>query len=70
MQLRHQHRFRAIGPALVQRFAEAENDVQARGQGGVDLAIDERVALAELVPPFAVAEDDVAAADVREHGAG
>ena len=30
------------------------------GERGVDLAVDEGVGLAELVPAFAVAEDDVA----------
>ncbi len=41
--------------------------MQPGGQGGVDFAVDEGVRLAELVPPFAVAEDDPLAADVHEH---
>ena len=57
-----------VGLALFERLADAEDDLQPGGQGGVDLAVDERVGLAQLVPAFAVAEDDVLAADVDQHG--
>ena len=41
---------------------------QPGGQGGVDLLVDGRVGFAQDVPAFAVAEDDVRAAEVAEHG--
>ena len=37
------------------------------GKDSKDLAIDERIRLAQLVPPFTVAENDVLATGIREH---
>ena len=50
--------------ALCSGLADADDRDQPGGQGGVDLLVDLGVGLAQDVPPLAVAEDDVGAADV------
>src|SRR5439155_16501076 len=63
-----QHGVGAAGIALFELFADAENHLEAGGESGVYFSVDEVVALAEHVPAFAVAENDVAAAQVEKHG--
>ena len=63
-----ENRFRSPGLPLIRRFTDAQNWVEAGIQRRVHLAIDERVGFAKPMPPFAVADDDVAATDILNHG--
>ena len=57
-----------LASAFVECFADAENHPQSRRLCRFHLAVDEYVVLAQFVPAFAVAEDDVLAAGIDEHG--
>ena len=52
---------------LVQSLADAQDHVEAGGQGNSYLLVDERVGFAEDVPSLAVSEDDVLAAEIEKH---
>ena len=56
------------GLALGEQFAHADDRRQPRGQGRVELLVDGGVGFAQDVPPLAVAENDVFAAEIAEHG--
>ena len=55
---------------LLQALAHADDGVQARLQGGVDLLVDGHVGLAEVLPPLTVADNDILDAQVLEHIGG
>ena len=55
---------------LLQALAHADDGVQARLQGGVDLLVDGDVGLAEVLAALGVADDDVLHAQVLEHVGG
>ena len=62
-----EHRFGLVGLTLVQSLADAEDHVEAGGQGNPYLLVDERIGFAQLVPALAVSEDHVLAAEIEEH---
>ena len=62
-----EHRFGLVGVTLVQSFADAEDHVEAGGQGNPHLLVDEGIGFAQHVPALAVSEDNVLAADIEEH---
>ncbi|CAN3995747.1 Spore coat protein gerQ, partial [Dysosmobacter welbionis] len=58
------------GLPLLQALAHADDGVHAGIQHGVDLLVDGGIGLAEILPPLAVAHDDVLHAQVLQHVGG
>ena len=56
------------GVALVQRLADADDGDEAGGDGSFRLRLDDRVSLAMIGAALGVADDDVRAAEVLQHG--
>ena len=62
-----------LGPPrlpLLERFPDADDRRQPRGEDRFDLGVDRRVGLPEQRPPLRVPQNAVAAADVAEHAGG
>jgi hypothetical protein len=65
--LRFENFFHLAAFAFRQRFADADNRLERRAVGGLRLFGDERVRLLLILPPLAVAEDDVTHGKFLEH---
>src|SRR5688572_5258361 len=63
-----EHRRRLVAIALVERFADADDRHQTRGEGGMHLLVDDAIGLAEQPASLGVSDDDESGAGFTQHG--